>query len=45
MINFRMNNPDYRYYLLVREGDNGKIRFKYIKLEILDEDLKKDTAK
>ena len=45
VINFRMNNPDYRYYLLVREGDKGKIRFKYIKLEILDEDLKKDTAK
>ena len=45
VINFRMSNPDYRYYLLIREGDTGKIRFNYIKLEMIEESPPKDTQK
>ena len=36
VIDFRMQNAAYKYYLLIREGDAGKLRFNYIKLEQLD---------
>ena len=36
VIDFRMQNAAYKYYLLIREGEAGKLRFNYIKLEQLD---------
>ena len=37
VINFKMVNTDHRYYLLLREGEPGKVRFNYVKIEILEE--------
>ena len=37
VINFNMVNTDHRYYLLLREGEPGKVRFNYVKIEILEE--------
>ena len=37
VIDFAKNNTDYAYYLLVREGGVGKIRFEHIRVERLDD--------
>lgn len=36
VIEFAKQGDNYKYYLLVREGENGKIRFDKIKIERLD---------
>lgn len=45
VINFRMTETDYKYYLLIREGEAGKIRFNYVKLEILEDKLNNKDVK
>ena len=45
VINFRMTETDYKYYLLIREGEAGKIRFNYVKLEILEDNLNNKDVK
>ncbi len=32
----KKQSDDYKYYLLIREGLKGKIRFNYVKFELLD---------
>lgn len=36
VIEFKKQADDYKYYLLIREGLKGKIRFNYVKFELLD---------
>ena len=38
VFNFKMQRANWKYYLLVREGFTGKIRFNYIKLEQLPDE-------
>ena len=40
VIDFEMQAKGFKYVLLVREGDPGKIRFNYVKLEQLKSDTK-----
>lgn len=40
VIDFKMQAKGFKYVLLVREGDPGKIRFNYVKLEQLKSDTK-----
>ena len=37
VIDMYKSNPIYKYYLLIREGSPGKVRFSYIKIERLNE--------
>lgn len=36
IIDFKKQGDDFQYYLLIREGLSGKIRFNYVKIEQLD---------
>jgi hypothetical protein len=45
VIDMYKSNPKYKYYLLVREGSPGKVRFDYIKIERLKEPFRRGSKR